>query len=246
MMRAIDEQLFHAGIQEISALVAAGADINVIDDAEEGGYGLVHAAASEGWTEMLQALYENGADLNLQDINGQTPLHISIVNEQPVSTKWLLDHGVNTEIMDKYERTPLIQAARQWHKGFCELLIHGGANIDAADPNGWTPLHHASKFTRLDTMKLLVESGADINALGGPGQTPIDRARGKGRAYLQSVAEQRSLEANTAPALAVYDTRGDWAPTAEQKEQDMARLSQSLGDSSADEVRPVRQRSMRL
>lgn len=210
-MREINEQLFEAEPDQIRSLVAAGANINAVNP-EDGGSGLVHHAASEGWTEMLQALYENGADLNLQDGNGQTPLHISIVNGRCDSAQWLLEHGVDSEVMNHYERTPLIQAAQQSDPELCRVLIDGGAKVDGSDPYNWTPLHHAARFNRVDAMKVLVEKGADIDALGGPGLTPIEKARGEGLAYLQSVRAERQtaqFEANTAQASARYATDND-------------------------------------
>ncbi len=58
-------------------------------------------------TFALNEMIEHGANLNLQNKNGKTPLFTAIVNGNTSMVKFLLDHGAKTDVRDNDEQTPL-------------------------------------------------------------------------------------------------------------------------------------------
>jgi ankyrin repeat protein len=82
-------------------LLAAGASL---DAREDQGRGAIHAAAQQGWNEFIRFLAASGADLNLEDRQGNTALDIamgkaatgrfaSTVEPNPVTAGVLLELG---------------------------------------------------------------------------------------------------------------------------------------------------------
>lgn len=76
-MRDIDKQLMHAAdngrVDECKNLLAAGADVNVVDD--ETGYMPLHTASYAECPETCRVLIEAGADVNAFNSYTLTPLH---------------------------------------------------------------------------------------------------------------------------------------------------------------------------
>ena len=67
--------------------------------------------------------------------------------------------GTDVNVKNKYERTPLIQAAYRGHKEIAELLIEKGADVNAKDHNGETPLDVAIGRKHPETADLLRKNG---------------------------------------------------------------------------------------
>jgi ankyrin repeat protein len=56
---------------------------------------------------IINALLEKGADLNHQNGNGNTPLHVAVLENKSDIVKFLLEKGAETNIKNKKEETPL-------------------------------------------------------------------------------------------------------------------------------------------
>ncbi|WP_342263417.1 ankyrin repeat domain-containing protein [Spiroplasma endosymbiont of Clivina fossor] len=69
------------------------------------------------------------ADLNIQDINGYTPLYCAILQENIEFVRLLLDRGANINIQDINDKTPLYYALRNRDIEFIKFLLDNGANI---------------------------------------------------------------------------------------------------------------------
>jgi ankyrin repeat protein len=109
-----------------------------------GGLTALHFAAREGCAECARYLAEGGADLNLPDPEGVTPLITAITNGHFDTAKYLIEKGANVNKFDVYGRTPLYEAVDQ------NTLPHGGR------PD-WPSV---DKTTGLQIMELLLKSGA--------------------------------------------------------------------------------------
>lgn len=79
-----------------------------------------------------------------------------------------------------YNRTPLIEAAKEGQTGVVRLLLRRGAEISANDISGNTALHYAATGGYEELSSLLLSNGADVSRAGELGMRPFMVASKKG------------------------------------------------------------------
>lgn len=117
LLRAVDSN----GLECVRVLIEHGADVNFKDFH---GRGILHGCAINSRATILRHLLQNvdGLDPNIQDDNGNTPLHDAVAcGSEPVA-RVLLDHGARTDIKANNGRTPLRAARDADRAGLFELL----------------------------------------------------------------------------------------------------------------------------
>jgi len=141
--------------------------INTIENIDEirdiYGNSLLHYAAREENTELINLLIEKGADPLLQNERGETPLHWAVANAEVVSL--LVKYDV--DVKDRDGRTPLHWAVKFGNRDAVEILLRHGASVDATDKYGFTPLKLAlfeGSPKHIQIAKLLIEHGADVKS----------------------------------------------------------------------------------
>ncbi|HTQ99937.1 MAG TPA: ankyrin repeat domain-containing protein [Candidatus Acidoferrum sp.] len=92
-----------------------------------GSLSALHYAAREGCTECVAKLIKAGADLNIVDGDGVTPLVMAGLNARWDSMKLLLEAGANPDKWDVYGRNPLYMVADY------NTLPHGGRSDKLSD-----------------------------------------------------------------------------------------------------------------
>lgn len=120
-------------------------------------------------------LLENGADINLPNMYGNTPLMVAVINSNKTSTldaiDILLQFGANPNIQNINTFSPLMLAAK-YSKSYpknlaLKLLIKYGANLDLQDKSQQTALMYAAMNTNTDAseeaVQILVNAGANVN-----------------------------------------------------------------------------------
>uniref|UniRef100_A0A915BXZ2 PDZ domain-containing protein n=1 Tax=Parascaris univalens TaxID=6257 RepID=A0A915BXZ2_PARUN len=68
---------------------------------------LVHFACKNGLMHHVERLLYYGADINAQNVNGNTPLHVCAVNNRPECARVLLLRGADASIVNKQGQTAL-------------------------------------------------------------------------------------------------------------------------------------------
>lgn len=140
-------------LDTVKKLLQQGEDINL-----SGPLGTpLTIAARGGRPEIVRLLINNGANPNLSDWKGWSPIHNAVFPEQ-ANLEVILElakSGGEVDARDKHLRTPLHRAAQFGHAEAVRLLLYLGALATATDENGWTPLDRAGKHP--DIQKILEE-----------------------------------------------------------------------------------------
>jgi ankyrin repeat protein len=126
-------------------------------------------ALGEKDKELVELLISGGADINLADEEGRTPMY------------WAAFHGsqrVFGVVLAKVtDRSTLPLAAFKGDLNAVRAFVQSGADVNAADEFGCTPLHWAAAANVNDVADFLVANGADVNAEDNDGLTPLLAAR---------------------------------------------------------------------
>lgn len=123
---------------------------------DKNGRTLLHLAIINRDSGEALRLIQTEANVNAQDTNDKTPLHI-------VAHDLRFDHLGN-------EKT------RNNLTAVFEELIQYNADVNAKDNKGNTPLHEAASLgdsDKLETVKKLIQHKADVNALNNQGHSPL-------------------------------------------------------------------------
>jgi ankyrin repeat protein len=129
--------------EEIFDLLLEHDKVNV-DDVDGNGRTALHFAASKSNVKFFQKLLERGANPNIFDKKGRSPLYIAVLSEK----------SDDNEIIDL-------------------LLAHGKVMIDHADEDGQTALHWAADASNVVAVQKLLENGANPNIYDKWGETPL-------------------------------------------------------------------------
>ncbi|KAJ6554334.1 ankyrin repeat-containing domain protein [Mycena capillaripes] len=123
---------------------------------------LLQQAASQGATDMVQTLLQNGVDLQE---NGSIALQEASAYGYNEIISLLMDHNVDVNERGR-DGTALQIAAFFGHVKSVRILVDGGAQIDSEGGRYGTALCAASKHGYERVVRLLIGRGADINAKG--------------------------------------------------------------------------------
>jgi|GEM_PF-6673739 ankyrin repeat protein len=116
----------------------------------------LHAATGAGEVEIVKALIAKGADVNVRDDFGKTPI------------MWAVDRWVIV-------RDKTLEELNHSHIACFRELVKAGADINAGARDGWTALHYVS-FNLPQIMPYvheLIKLGADVNRTSTNGETPL-------------------------------------------------------------------------
>lgn len=163
-------------------------DPNICNSDHYSDHLLLYCAAYSKVTgrNFLKALLKKKPNLDLQNINGFTALHLAVQDCNEYSTentiKRLINAGANLDIQNKYGYTALMFASRFSNESSSEnavsILIYSGANLNVQNNSGNTALHLAvvnhKKNSSIETVKILLEAGADPNIRNKKNQIAID------------------------------------------------------------------------
>ncbi|WP_339045315.1 ankyrin repeat domain-containing protein [Candidatus Mesenet endosymbiont of Agriotes lineatus] len=180
-------------------LLDQGADIEAKD---QYGWTSIYYAIYKDNFDILKFLIDNGADIEAKTINNETPLYMTVEDNNKFKMfRLLLDKGANIEAKSKDDWTPLHYAAYKDNLDVCKLLLEKGASVEAKNINDETPLHVAAENNNRSkvTVELLLDKGANIEAKSKNGWTPLHYAAYKDNLDVCKLLLERgaSIEAKT-------------------------------------------------
>jgi ankyrin repeat protein len=116
-------------------------------DFPSGGFAALHWATRNGDEAMIDLLLQHGANLNLRNGDGATPMMLAIVNDRFDLAARLLTLGADADDGSLYYATEMRDGTTDWR-------ARDGTVYRADHPN---------TLTALDLTRLLLEAGADPN-----------------------------------------------------------------------------------
>lgn len=126
--------------------------------------GNLAAAARATDLDQARQLITAGADVNLPEPDGTTPLLWAVYNSSPELVQLLLDAGANPDIANRLAISPLLQASRNGDAGLIRALLASGASLSDNHPATEPALLAAARAGNPEAVQVLLDAGADANA----------------------------------------------------------------------------------
>ncbi len=132
--------------EEIIDLLLKHDKVNV-DDVNENGQTALHVAAMISNVVAVQKLLEKGANPNILDKWGRSPLHVAALTAEKAKIFDLLvaHEKVNVDDLNEFGETALHNAALVSNVIAVQKLLERGANPNIFDKYGMSPLHVAAQ-----------------------------------------------------------------------------------------------------
>lgn len=171
--------------------------IKVNDRDKLTGASLVHQAVRVKNSSILDMLLSYGADPNIKDTMGFTPLHYVAKFVRPEKRRSMVLNcedsaslmiqtlmaavGAGANAIDAWGMTPLHHASLSGNSHVVRCLLpYSSVDKEATDKQGRTALHNAATSGDTEVVRLLLEHGANIHAVDKKGLTAIHVAAKEG------------------------------------------------------------------
>ncbi len=159
----VDEQLVNAAqkgdLEAVKQAIADGANLDMKE--KWTGRALLHQIWSK---EVAEILILNGANIEVKNRAGYTPLFMMHGNDRKEIVKLLIESGANVNAVGSDGLTPLLNSIKHGQMSVIQLLIDKGANVNSkATTYVETPLLRAIFLEKKEVVKLLIENGANVD-----------------------------------------------------------------------------------
>ena len=131
----------------------------------------LHLEAARDDTAVVQELLWAGADPNITDAEGRTPVFYAVISGNFSAIQPLLAAGADADVVDKYGKKALdykLQgqfslAVKNEKLSEIRSLLRQGVNINMPSMDGFTPLQYACQKNKSSVIRILLEAGANPN-----------------------------------------------------------------------------------
>lgn len=111
-----------------------------------------------GYLCIVKDLIAKGADVNICDDEGLSPLYLACFSEQTEVVKILLEHGA-----DVHNSSPLCMMCEIGNSEIVRILLNNGADVNLCSDEGLNPLYFACFYNHVEIVKISLKHGADVN-----------------------------------------------------------------------------------
>ncbi len=167
-------------VMRAEGLARQGADPSTLDEL---------VACREDYLKVSELLIEEGADVDVQEGSGRTPLGLATAIGNSKVAALLVKKGAGVRTTNY-----LTYAASTGSTEVVALLIEKGANIKAGDME--TAMFLAAGLGLTELAFLLIEKGVDFNARGPDQDTPLHWAARSGHAQTAALLTQKGADVN--------------------------------------------------
>ena len=114
--------------EDIIALISV--NVQDLEMGDRAGATLLWHAASLNRKKLVEWLVANGANINTQDENDFSALHIATQEKHTDMVLYLLRNGANVNIRDKFGNPPIMRINRSTPRELFSILMENGADVD--------------------------------------------------------------------------------------------------------------------
>ncbi|PGH16432.1 hypothetical protein AJ79_01763 [Helicocarpus griseus UAMH5409] len=207
----------YCGLKRVVELLLENSDVDL--NARDSMYraSALSRAAENGFDEVAKLLIKGtkrslggiikiplrkGAQIDLLDGYGRTPLSLASMGGHVAVAKLLLKSGARIDVRDENGLTPLAWAAYEGHEAVAKLLVEHGAELESRDENNQTPLSLAADEQKETVVKMLLDKGANLENKDDFSFTPLLHAANCGNGFLVKLLVERNAD------LKVRDSQG--------------------------------------
>jgi ankyrin repeat protein len=168
--------------------------------------------------EKIEKKIDKGANVNVKDDMGRTPLMFASLEGNAEIVRLLIEEGADVNAMtgrvffassgsdsaeatfisaislmmarDLNNRTALMYAAEQGHAEIVRLLIEAGANVNTIGWQNRTALIYASECGDVECVQSLIDAGADVNVVTNGGETACTIASREGHSQVVALLKE--------------------------------------------------------
>ncbi|MGD8912072.1 MAG: ankyrin repeat domain-containing protein [Candidatus Thiodiazotropha sp.] len=171
-------------IDQLERNIHWNADINKPGQA---GLAPLHVAAAKGSLVMCKILVKNGADLEVTDSQGHTPLLKALIARNTIVAEYLFKSGAKLDPNAALHETARLGSA---DRDVIRFLLRQGASLDNIDADGNTPLHSAILNDQRVVAKYLINRGASLEIRNQAGMTPLALAISRKNRDIERILRQ--------------------------------------------------------
>lgn len=137
-------------------------------------------AAKRGCVSLVDRFLDEGAQLEMRDRFGNTPLLLAARGGHPELVRFLLEHGAEIDRTNVAGSTALLRAVEANQRQTAQELLLAGADPNIANTKGVTPLTAAAFNGNDQLVDLLLDEGAAADATDRTGRSAIVYAAANG------------------------------------------------------------------
>lgn len=137
-----------------------------VDELDTAGRTLLYLNATFQDKDTIETMLERGADPNLSNRQGRTPVHAAARSGCSASLAILLRsrYRADLNIQDTFGCTPLMNAvSRSDGRDLADMLLQRGADANIPNSKGWYPAHVLAAHNEAQWLENLAKAGADLN-----------------------------------------------------------------------------------
>ncbi|XP_066906616.1 ankyrin repeat and SOCS box protein 2 isoform X2 [Halyomorpha halys] len=132
----------------------------MISGRNKNGESILHLAAESKTPQLVTLLLESGANVNIADANGATPLLRAVNNNDIITAKFLIEKKADVNAITKLGYIPLHKAVRNGNHEMVKLLLDSGSMVFKETDQGITPLLISEKCVFSEIIEYLFWSNS--------------------------------------------------------------------------------------
>lgn len=126
--------------------------------------------------EAVKLLIDTGVEIDKQDNQGISALHLASKFASPKVLSLLLENGANIQLRDAKGNSSLHYASEGKYPENLGILIQSGLDVNTANEQADTPLHRAVWFNRIENVTKLAEQKLNLDAQNNDGDTALHKS----------------------------------------------------------------------